>query len=70
MGRRTYGGSFQALRARLLSLGPFLLRPTIHEKTRQPADYGGQAGTNLCEQNLPFASNLTLLGNSPSRARG
>jgi hypothetical protein len=22
MGRRTYGGSFQALRARLLSLGP------------------------------------------------
>jgi hypothetical protein len=47
---------FQALRARLLSLDPFLLRPTIHEKTRQRADYGGQAGTNWCEQNLPFGS--------------
>jgi hypothetical protein len=29
MGRRTYGESFQALRARLLSLGPFLLRLAI-----------------------------------------
>jgi hypothetical protein len=27
----------------------------FHEKTRRPVDYGGQAGTNLCEENLPSA---------------
>jgi hypothetical protein len=46
---------------------PFLLRPTIHEKTRQRVDYGGQAGTNLCEQNLPFGSQANAYGASPSR---
>jgi hypothetical protein len=37
----------------------------VHEKTRRRVDYGGQAGTNLCEQNLPFGSKLTLMGRTP-----
>jgi hypothetical protein len=37
----------------------------FHEKTGRQVDYGGQAGTNLREQNLPFGSKLTLIGLHP-----
>jgi hypothetical protein len=47
---------FQALRARLLSLVPSSFVPPFHEKTRRRVDYGGQAGTNLCEATPLVAS--------------
>jgi hypothetical protein len=55
-----------ACQATLIGVPSSFVSP-FHEKTGRQIDYGGQAGTNLCEQNLPFGSQANAYGASPSR---